>query len=385
MPDTNSAIPPRQESLDTAQAQSAATERPSVGQARSGNNKGGGLCFRFTISLLVLVLIAAVGGGGYLGYFFGYLEIERLKARQEQIGSDVEAVSRAREELQDMLAVNARLQENSQTIQAQSGEILSAMARTEELAASVSRRLESYESRDPNDWFIANAFLMLSQAQQHVIYDRQLESALYKIRFADKLLEHINRPEIVELRRIIALDLHTLESQPHIDYAGIAFALDAVYGSIDRLSMSGVRLESSGGDTATAESWSANLLHSAEEFSRRFVEIRRKEAAAIDEVLNPEFAAMIREQAKLRISLAKSYLMGHDITAFKSNLESVRESLECHFDRNDPAQQAAVAKISELSGADITYNVSNGLESYAAVEKLFRNGAGRVGLQGDEQ
>ena len=382
MSDITSAPPPS----GTPQAGGAPAHSQGADSGSGGPRKpapaassGGGLCFKFTISLLVLVLLAAVGAGGYLGYFYGYAELERLKARLEQLGSSMQDVAQAGQELRGLRELNAQLQEDSRTIRAQSEEIRGALSRTQELAGSVSTRLENIEDRDPNDWFIANAFLMLSQAHQHLIYDHQLDSALYKVRFADKLLEHISSPDIVALRRTMARDLTTLESQPHVDFAGIAFTLDSLYANIDRMAMTGVAEQQQRSGSDETSGWMQNLLQSARDFSARFIEIRRKDEAAIDAVLDPEFAAMVREQVKLRLSLAKAHIMDHDIGGYQENLRSLAESLARYFDRNDPVLRATAAKVQELLDTPITYQLSNGLESYAAVEELFRKGVSRMG------
>lgn len=338
----------------------------------------GTICFRVILSLLVFLLIIAVSAGSY----FGYAEIEKLKVQNQTLTESYATIERAKDTImsasQDIHTyknINSQLQNDNFALRSQNEEIRGTIESTQDLVTTVNQRLDRYEKRNPNDWFITNAFFLLSQAHQNVIYEQQIETAIYKMKFADKLLEHIVDPKILELRKSIAKDLTALENQPKIDFTGLAFSLDNVYANVEKLTLTGreVTQEAPAQPADTTQgSWTDNLLNSARDFSQRFIEIRRKSPNSIDEFITPALGSMLKETVKVRINLAKSNVMYHDEASYKTNLQQAYEYLDKYFDHNDPTLEATLTKIKELLDTKIKYELETGLESYSHIDELFK-------------
>ena len=268
------------------------------------------------------------------------LELARKLAEIETIGSDSRRMSSgARDIARD---VEARLGQ----IEAQLVGIQNQRLALESLYQDLS------QSRD--EWTLAEVEQILLVASQQLQLAGNVKAALIALEAADARLARSDRPQLTELRRVIARDIERLKSSPFVDVTGIGLKLERVIATVDEMplametrpaSMSPQAVDPApeGWRQMVGEVWS-DLLS--------LVRIERIDSSETP-LLAPDQSFFLRENLKLRLLGARLALLARDQASYRTDLAVAAQWLQRYFDAESPMVVSSTREIDQLSKSDI--------------------------------
>ncbi len=328
---------------------------------------GGGLLAAFAL----LLALAAAGFSAWQAYESRQvaaeleLELARKLAEIETIGSDSRRLSTgARDIARD---VEARLGQMEARLVGIQNQRLAMDSLYQELSLS----------RD--EWTLAEVEQILLVASQQLQLASNVKAALIALEAADARLARSDRPQLTQLRRVVAEDIERLKASPFVDVTGIGLKLERIIASIDEMPLAietrpvvvaDVRSNS------TTDGWRLMLAEVWTDL-RSLVRIERVESPS-GPLLAPDQAFFLRENVKLRLLGARLALLARDEISYRADLAAATEWFTLYYDATATSVTSAVEALDQLAQSDIRIELPNVGASLDAVRnyRLARERAG---------
>jgi uroporphyrin-3 C-methyltransferase len=328
---------------------------------------GGGLMAAFAL----LLALAAAGFSAWQAYESRRvaaeleLELARKLAEIETIGSDSRRLSTgARDVARD---VEARLGQIEARLVGIQNQRLAMDSLYQELSLS----------RD--EWTLAEVEQILLVASQQLQLASNVKAALIALEAADARLARSDRPQLTQLRRVVAEDIERLKASPFVDVTGIGLKLERIIASIDEMPLAietrPVVVADARSDSTT-DGWRLMLAEVWTDL-RSLVRIERVESPS-GPLLAPDQAFFLRENVKLRLLGARLALLARDEISYKADLAAATEWFTLYYDATATSVTSAVEALDQLAQADIRIELPNVGASLDAVRnyRLARERAG---------
>jgi uroporphyrin-3 C-methyltransferase len=212
-------------------------------------------------------------------------------------------------------------------------------------------------SRNRDEWAYAEIEQTLLVASQQLQLAGNVKAALIALQAADARLQHMNRPQLVALRKAINQDVTRLKALPFIDSVGISLRLDNIVNSVDTLPLAvdGRSPPEPVADRPRADDGSAWSRYWRELWGdvRQMVRVQRMDRPDVP-LLAPSQAFFLRENLKLRLLSARLALLARDQSSYKNDLKAARDWLARYFDTRDRTVAATMATLASLHASDIS-------------------------------
>jgi uroporphyrin-3 C-methyltransferase len=216
---------------------------------------------------------------------------------------------------------------------------------------------------------------LMSEVEQLVsIASEQLQlaanpkSALLALQTADMRLQALDKPQAIQLRKLISKDIERLQALPLIDTVGISLRLDGIAAMVDQLPLTSDHHPRPASDT-TAPDFETNawrrLAGEVWQDVRRLIRIERIDHPE-PPLLTPEQAYFLRENLRLRLLTARIALLQRDESTYHNDLRAAEDWLKRHFDTSDAHVQNSIASIHQLAGSAINIQLPDLTESLNA-------------------
>ncbi len=327
------------------------------------------------VNLLTFALILVIGAGAYGVYYLDqqkYSDIMEIQQQVQQSSSNVSATEskindlynqiKAKDErVSNLLAANDELKNQNNILKNQQENLQKSVEKAAKQTEAVNIRLNDYEDRNPNDWLVAKSYFLVSNAQNILSFSDNIEGVLLNLHQADTLLVKIDEPAINQIREAISKDILSLKKVEHVDSRGILYKLDSVYDNVDSMPLNEFLTEAqkkasykkTETTTDNISDWKQNLLTSLKEFSSRFVEVRRRSDGVVNQYLSPEQSAILLQNIKTEILLAKIALFNKDQESFAHNLDEIKKHISAYYDINNANVTTNLEIIDEISKINI--------------------------------
>lgn len=215
--------------------------------------------------------------------------------------------------------------------------------------------LELANNRD--GWAISEIEQLVIIASQQLQLAGNVKPALLALQTADARLQHLDKPQMVALRKVIAQDIQRLQALPNVDFVGMNLKLEGLITATDQLPLATdrhPRIES------VQPSWDTNPWRQlAQEIwldIKKLVRVERMDHPEIP-LLEPEQAYFLRENLKLRLLTARIALLQHDETTYRADLQLATDWLKRYFNTQDPAGRNALMALEQLSSSKISIEI----------------------------
>ncbi len=212
-------------------------------------------------------------------------------------------------------------------------------------------------SRNRDEWAYAEIEQTLLVASQQLQLAGNVKAALIALQAADARLQHMNRPQLLALRKAINQDVTRLKALPFIDTVGISLRLDNIVNAVDKLPLAaeGRSQPEPAASVPRAEDASAWRRYWSELANdlRQLVRVQRMDRLDVP-LLAPSQAFFLRENLKLRMLSARLGLLSRDQSSYKNDLKAAREWLARYFDTRDKTVVAMMATLASLDASDIS-------------------------------
>ncbi|SKA56733.1 conserved protein HemX [Succinivibrio dextrinosolvens DSM 3072] len=327
------------------------------------------------VNLLTFALILVIGAAGYGAYYLDkqkYSDIMEIQHQVQQTSSNVTVTEgkindlynqiKAKDErVTNLLKANDELKNQNNILKSQQETLQKTIDKANKQTEAVNIRLNDYMDRNPNDWLVAKSYFLVSNAQNILSFSDNIEGVLLNLSQADMLLVKIDEPAVNQIREAISKDILSLKKVEHVDSKGILYKLDSVYNNVDNMPLNEFLTEAqkkaayqkAKGTTDSISDWKENLLTSLKEFSSRFIEVRRRNDGVVNQYLSPEQSAILLQNIKTEILLAKIALFNKDQESFAHNLDEIKKHISAYYDINNADVTANLEIIDEISNNDI--------------------------------
>ena len=371
---TDDASVDRENPVGQALDDSPETSVDGLNQSDLGNDRnaarqrsGGGLVAAFAL----LLALAAAGFSAWQAYESRRvaaeleLELARKLAEIETIGSDSRRLSTgARDVARD---VEARLGQIEARLVGIQNQRLAMDSLYQELSLS----------RD--EWTLAEVEQILLVASQQLQLASNVKAALIALEAADARLARSDRPQLTQLRRVVAEDIERLKASPFVDVTGIGLKLERIIASIDEMPLAIETrpvVVADAGSKSTTDGWRLMLAEVWTDL-RSLVRIERVESPS-GPLLPPDQAFFLRENVKLRLLGARLALLARDEISYKADLAAATEWFTLYYDATATSVTSAVEALDQLAQSDIRIELPNVGASLDAVRnyRLARERAG---------
>ena len=327
------------------------------------------------VNLLTFALILVIGAAGYGAYYLDkqkYSDIMEIQHQVQQTSANVTATEgkindlynqiKAKDErVTNLLKANDELKNQNNILKSQQETLQKTIDKANKQTEAVNIRLNDYMDRNPNDWLVAKSYFLVSNAQNILSFSDNIEGVLLNLSQADMLLVKIDEPAVNQIREAISKDILSLKKVEHVDSKGILYKLDSVYNNVDNMPLNEFLTEAqkkaayqkAKGTTDSVSDWKENLLTSLKEFSSRFIEVRRRNDGVVNQYLSPEQSAILLQNIKTEILLAKIALFNKDQESFAHNLDEIKKHISAYYDINNADVTANLEIIDEISNNNI--------------------------------
>lgn len=361
-------LPPEGEPGAEVEATAAAPEAPEVVEPASDAPIRRAPVWPAVLAVLALLAVIAgwiIGGFAWQRFDADLIELQRADAvRADRAAARIDAaeVEIARLE-REMTAHNASRE------------------RERALLEEGLRGLREQIAQDAGHWVVAEVEYLLQIAHQRLRLARDVAGADFALAAADERLRQLADPDLLPVRELIADERNALRAVPEVDIDGLALALRSLARRVDQLPAGGNRYrpgmdgarsgEAGGRDTSN---WQAIVQGLWNEI-KGLVQVRRDERVL--EPL-PSFGQEYFLYLNLRIQLdaARLALLRGSQGLYTESLQSAREWLEGHFNRDHNATRAMLNEIDRLQGVQIVPELPDLSGSLRALRSSRARGAG---------
>lgn len=323
--------------------------------------------------VVLLIALAALGIAGWQAYS-NRQDIDGLRQELAKRLADVDAQSKAGRLAGD------QLREATREASVKIGVLESKLAESQSQQIALEALYQDL-SRNRDEWAFAEIEQTLLVASQQLQLAGNVRAALIALQAADTRLQHMNRPQLLTLRKAISEDLARLKAAPFVDTAGLSVRIDTVIGAVDKLPLAAETRApgnvasppaAAAKDTSAAVQNDSAWSRFAREMwadLRQMVRVQRIENADVP-LLAPTQAFFLRENLKLRLLTARMALLTRDQATFRGDLKAAQEWLNRYFDTRDKAVTVAGASLAGLQKSDVSIelpDLSASLDALRAV------------------
>ncbi|TSA48488.1 MAG: heme biosynthesis operon protein HemX [Nitrosomonadales bacterium] len=228
--------------------------------------------------------------------------------------------------------------------------------------------LEMANNRD--EWTIAEVEQLLIIASQQLQLAGNVKPALLALQTADARLQQFDKPQVIQLRKLISRDIQRLQALPSVDVVGMSLRLENLIAAADKIPLVSERHPKA--ETGISPDWNDSPWRRlGQEIWRdmkgliRIQRIDRPEPP----LLTPEQTFFLRENLKLRLLTARIALLQRDEASYRADLLTADSWIKQHFDTRDSTTQTALATLRQLSASDLIIQVPDIGETLNAVSK----------------
>lgn len=339
--------------------QSAADHEPPVPVATPAKSSSGS--GRVLGSIALLLAITACAGIAYLWY---QLEVQQ-RHQQEMAAANllgelkgVAESTRSLEKQQDKLAADQDQLNGFVQDKLEAG-MAALQSQQEELTSSVSKLYDSLD-RSIDSWALEEVEQLLRMANHSVELAGDLDIAAVALELADKRLEQLGNPQLLEVRRLIADEITQLKAVGQVDLPGLAFRLSSLGTAVKELPLISepIRtISAEGGDDTTSETGETDnawVVAGQDLLSdlRGLVRIQNVTEAA-QPLLTPEQRYYLIANLRLMLSGAQIAVLRTDTQTYKSNLTQASQWLKQYFDTDNGAVQSVIDELETMATRDL--------------------------------
>jgi len=334
---------------------------PAAAPVRAANRSSIGL------GVVALIALAALGLSGWQAYH-SRQENESLRQDMARRLADTDAQSRAARVAGD------QVREATREATVKLGVLESKLAESQSQQIALEALYQDL-SRNRDEWAFAEIEQTLLVANQQLQLAGNVRAALIALQAADTRMQHMNRPQLVALRKAINDDIARLKAAPFVDTVGLSVRIDSLVAGVDKLPLAAESRVTAAAGAATPEAALDQATSGMDEKAtaiaegtsawtrfwrdiwtdlRQMVRVQSVGEAGVP-LIAPAQAYFLRENLKLRLLTARVALLTRDQATFRGDLKAAQDWITRYFDVGE--KSVAVAQSSLVALQKSTINI----------------------------
>jgi uroporphyrin-3 C-methyltransferase len=362
---------------------------------------------------VVLIALAALGIAAWQSYS-NRQDIDGLRQELAKRLADGDAQNKASR------IASAQLREAAREASVKIGVLEGKLAESQSQQIALESLYQDL-SRNRDEWAYAEIEQTLLVASQQLQLAGNVRAALIALQTVDTRLQHMNRPQLLALRKAINEDIARLKAAPFVDTVGLSVRLDTLIAAADKLPLAAETRPAgeAGASAATPPAQAGNAAGStsvaaqnssapAQSMStaaqstspatqnasaaaqgdsawsrfwrevwtdvRQLVRVQRIASADVP-LLTPTQAFFLRENLKLRLLTARLALLARDEETFRGDLKVAREWLARYFDGRDKSVEVAATALASLQTSAVRIDLPDLSATLGALRTVSHGGA----------
>jgi len=179
--------------------------------------------------ILLLLVLSAVGGGGYFAWQFQQDYQTTVSSLQQALTSNQQNSQRVLEQV--TLAQQEAQKSNQQSLQA----MQQFRDEIQNVLTEQGQKIEAIKKTDRSDWLLAEVEYLLRLANQQAVLIRDTQGASVLLDNADSILQELGDSYFSEVRELIAEERVALSLHSKLDKEGLYFRIAALSEHIQKL------------------------------------------------------------------------------------------------------------------------------------------------------
>jgi uroporphyrinogen III methyltransferase/synthase len=336
----------------TPSAEAPPVMPPPRPQAASPSSGGG-----FIAWLLVLLLTGALGFGGWLLWDTRQNQASLLQAQDHAL----RRLTRLTSELENQTSQTATRQSDMARVMQRNGSELAVMQgrldNSEQLMGRLTEELQGGRTR----FALASVEQLLLLANDRLLLERDVRSALLALQIADQRLGAMSDPRLFRVREAIAKESAQLQALPRPDLTSSSLTLSSLIDRASSLPLRarveprtfGGRGNADAGSDAGAR-WYQRVWASVRSAVSSLFVIRREDNSNRLRLLPAEDEAVIVHVLILKLESARVALLRGETASFREAMGSAADWLREFFRADDPGVEAALGEIERLQALELS-------------------------------
>ncbi|MEO5702410.1 MAG: uroporphyrinogen-III C-methyltransferase [Gammaproteobacteria bacterium] len=328
---------------------------------------------RWATLFAILALLTALGLAG-AGYFFlGQLhETEKqLTQRLEQADLQLTALQSDTQRLSN--ALSGEVDKRITTLQTTQQDLLN----------SVRALYAQVRQKTGVSTALAEAEYLVRSANNHLLLDRDVGTAITALTAADERLRATGDPDVLNIRGLIAKEINALSVLSQTDTPGLALSLSSLIDSVDQLPLTAQSSSPTAAKgPAKGEDWRS--LPGNIWASLKSLVVVRYENKTTEPLIAPEQRYFLYQNLRLQLEAARLALLRRDAPTFRATLNTAHAWLKTYFDPNAAATRHMLDTLARLSATDISPPLPEISASLKALGELMEVNAASAAVTADE-
>lgn len=334
----------------------AAPEAPKLAPGGAASPRRRGSVGAVLAWMLVLLLTAALGYGGWWLW----------EQRQQQSGviqaheAALRALTRQSAELDSQTSqLSTRQSDLARVLQREGADLAGLQGRmesSEQLMGRISDELQGGRTR----FALASIEQLLVLANDRLLLEHDVPSALLALEMANERLGRINDPRLFGVREAIADERSRLQAMPRPDLTSISLALSSLVERAEDLPLRaraaprrGQRHLLDDTDADVERRWMQQGWDAVRQALAALFVIRRDDNAAALRLLPAEDEAVLVHVLILRLESARVAALRGETGIYRDALHSAAQGLRDYFRADDPGVIGALAEIERLQSVEL--------------------------------
>lgn len=230
-----------------------------------------------------------------------------------------------------------------------------------------------------NDWLMAEAEYLVQLANHRLLLEKDVTTAAVALKAADARLAEVADPALLNVRKILANDLQTLNNIPTIDLAGLSVTLSALSNNIPNLPLripdpKTHKLTQTEKTSASSEVKSIKDLPAAIWRDIKSLIVIRNHQKAVEPLLSPNQHFFLVQNLALLVEQSRLALLNGHNEIYHERLATTEKWISQYFDAEHNVTRNMLASIIELQKFDIDPPLPDISSTFSAIKKYRTQG-----------
>ena len=233
------------------------------------------------------------------------------------------------------------------------------------------QRLAELGTTTSSDWLLAEALYLIRLANQRLQTGRSTKNPLALMENVDVILNQIDDPMLLPVRRALASDIGDLRLTGEIDSVGLFLELNTLADNIDQLTALNLMAEAKnpavGIEVIIEEpSTATEIVDDFIQQLSRLVRVTHRQQP-IEPLLLDSEVRVIKQNLRLMLEQAQSAVMAEEPAVYSVSLDKAERWVMQHFHLDENAQ-VILQRLTSLKGREIVQQLPQINGSLAAIE-----------------
>ncbi len=226
----------------------------------------------------------------------------------------------------------------------------------------------------------ANYLIKLSYRKMYLEHD--VATSISLLRDADVVLNQVDDPQIIPVRRGIATDIAKLSNLEPVDSETLVIRLSALEENLKNLPVLGYKVNFNASENNSSNipdgnvsedisDWKDNLANSMGKFFGSLMVIK-KNTSKNHQFLSADEVAILQDKISLTLMQAQLAVYAQQQTSYEQNLSKVASLIEEYYDLEDSSTEQMLNEINSLQSQNVIFIGVQQFDSLNLLREFFK-------------